>query len=226
MGVVSSHLTLSFARQYVTPCTEGRDGPSLLFQRPILRLIIQGPAFVALFFILLGFVNSLKPLKQAKNNQIEEALFTLARGALNRAARLVFPATAVTILAWYGCQLNLFEMARNGDAYWLRVNSKAPSPSWGTALWDLVLAVRGTWVLNDNPYDQPQWALKFLFAGSMSTFLILLAVITTRPAFRIYALVALYGYSWTSGDCTCALLSPFPTEPSISNSRNPANVFL
>jgi hypothetical protein len=221
--VASSHLVLSFARQYVTPCIDGHDGPKLLFQRPILRLIAQGPAWVALFFILLGFVNSLKPFKQAKNNQIEEALLTLTRGALNRTARLVLPATAVTILAWYGCQLNLFEMARNGDAYWLRVTSKAPSRSWEAALWDLVLAICGTWISHDNPYDQPQWALKFLLGASMSTFLVLLIVITTRPTFRLSVLVGLYCYSWLSGDCTCfSLVIPchHHNSPSISYGAN------
>src|SRR5882757_7069298 len=100
VGVMSSHMALSFARQLVAPCHEGRDGPMYLFQRPFLRLVVQGQSFVALFFILMGFVNSLKPLKQAQGYHFEEALMSLAKSSLNRTARLVLPATAVTIVAW------------------------------------------------------------------------------------------------------------------------------
>jgi len=200
IGVVSSHLTLSFARQYAVPCYEGRDGPSLLFQKPIFRLIVQGQSFVALFFILMGFVNSLKPLKQAHANQIEDALLTLARSSLNRTARLFLPATVVTVLTWLGCQLHFFEVARKGSAYWLQVNSRPPSQTWGVAVTDLIYALRNTWVWGDNPYDQPQWALRYLLLGSMWIFLALLITVTTRPAFRFSVIVLLYIYSWTSGE--------------------------
>ena len=196
-------MVLCFARSLATPCHQGRDGPIHLFQRPFLRLIAQGQSFVALFFILMGFVNSLKPLKQAQSHQFEEALMALAKSALNRTARLVLPATAVTTIAWAACQLRLFEVARNSDAFWLQMNSKPPSSGTGQALVDLFQkGILQTWTWGDNPYDQPQWALRYLLLGSMNIFLVLLITITMQAKFRIVVLVLLYGYCWIAGDCT------------------------
>jgi hypothetical protein len=198
---VSSHICLSFWQQLITPTTDGPDGPPMLFQRPILRLVVQGQSFVALFFILMGFVNSLKPLKQAQSNQIEEALLTLARSALNRSARLVLPAATVTCLAWLACQLHLNEIARKSDAYWLYNTSRGVIPDLGNALTMLKDALVACWVWGDNPYDQPQWALKWLLIGSFWIFCVLLMTITTRPLFRMCVLSAAYWYSWISADC-------------------------
>ncbi|QDS74981.1 hypothetical protein FKW77_005278 [Venturia effusa] len=201
LGVVSSHLVLCFARSLVAPCHEGKDGPMYLFQRPFLRLIVQGQSFVALFFILMGFVNSLKPLKQAQAHQYEEALMALAKSSLNRTARLVLPATAVTVLAWAACQLGLLDIARTSDAYWLQVNSEPKSEHFNQAVVDLFQrGILNTWTRGDNPYDQPQWALRYLLLGSMNIFLVLLITITMQAKFRIVVLSLLYIYCWAAGD--------------------------
>jgi hypothetical protein len=200
-------MVLCFARSLVAPCHDGKDGPMYLFQRPFLRLIVQGQSFVALFFILMGFVNSLKPLKQAQSHQFEEALMVLAKSSLNRTARLVLPATAVTTIAWAACQLRLFEVARKSDAYWLQVNSPLPSGSVGQALVDFFQkGILQTWTWGDNPYDQPQWALRYLLLGSMNVFLVLLITITMRAKFRIVVLALLYVYCWIAGDCTIPII--------------------
>lgn len=205
---MSSHMVLCFARSLVAPCHEGKDGPMYLFQRPFLRLIVQGQSYVALFFILMGFVNSLKPLKQAQSHHFEEALMALAKSSLNRTARLVLPATAVTTIAWAACQLRLLEVARKSDAYWLQVNSKPPSGSVGQAMVDLFQkGIFQTWIWGDNPYDQPQWALRYLLLGSMNIFLVLLITVTMQAKFRVIVLTLLYIYCWVAGDCTI-LLTP------------------
>ena len=200
VGVVASHLTLSFALHLVRPGDDGPDGPTRLFQRPILRIFVQGNAFVALFFILTGFVNSLKPLKQSQANDIEAALVGLAKSSLNRIPRLVFPAVTVTVIAWFACQFRFFELARQSDAYWLRVNSRQPSWSWGTAIEDLVRALAMCWIWGENPYDQPQWALSYLLKGSMYIFILLLIALTTRSSFRLTIFGLAYAWSWISAD--------------------------
>lgn len=199
---MSSHIVLCFARSLVAPCHEGRDGPMYLFQRPFLRLIVQGQSFVALFFILMGFVNSLKPLKQAQAHQFEEALMALAKSSLNRTARLVLPATAMTTIAWAACQLGLFDISRKSNAYWLQVNSPPKSEGWSQAFMDLFQrGILQTWTWGDNPYDQPQWALRYLLLGSMNIFLVLLITVTMQAKFRIAVLSLLYIYCWVGGDC-------------------------
>ncbi|KAF2092400.1 hypothetical protein NA57DRAFT_82367 [Rhizodiscina lignyota] len=200
VGVVSSHLVLSFALDLVPPCDDGPDGDSRFFQVPLFRLIVQGEAFVALFFILTGFVNSLKPLKQSQSSDIEGALVSLARSSLNRIPRLILPAATVTIITWFACQLGFFELARQSGAYWMRVNSRQPSISWSKAAQDLVVALTNTWIWGENPYDQPQWAMTYLLKGSMYIFILLLITATTRPGFRFVVFGLAYGWSWLSGD--------------------------
>lgn len=205
VGVVCSHISLSFFRDLVPPCDNGVDGPSRLFQQPIFRLIVQGNSFVALFFILTGFVNSLKPLKQMQSNDLEGALVALAKSSMNRVPRLVLPAVAVTILTWLATQFGIFEVARRTDAYWLATTSRAPSESWSVAFDDLMTAIKYTWVWGENPYDQPQWALPSLLKASMWIFITLLMTSTTRPSFRIAVFAFAYAWSWVAADAVMGL---------------------
>ena len=194
-----SHLTLAFARYIVRPA-DGLDGPSSWMQRPIFRLVGQGPAWVALFFILSGFVNSLKPVKLARAGNPEPALSNLAVSSFRRSFRLFLPATAATILSWFITQFGAYETAKNSDAYWLYTTSPNPSPSWGTAVEDLVRAIRTTWLYNPgNPYDQPQWALFYLLQGSMFVFTALLVTINLTPRWRVLTVMLCYFWSWNWG---------------------------
>ncbi|KAL8716378.1 MAG: hypothetical protein Q9220_000285 [cf. Caloplaca sp. 1 TL-2023] len=194
-----SHLTVAFARWIIIP-SHGKNGASSLMQRPVFRLVAQGPAWVAIFIILSGFVNSLKPVKLARSGQPESALSNLAISSFRRSFRLVLPATAATILSWFITQLGAYETARKSDAYWLYETSPSPSSSWGTAIEDLVHAIRTTWTYNPvNPYDQPQWALLYLLQGSMFVFTALLVTINLTPRWRVLTMMLLYQWSWNWG---------------------------
>ncbi|KAI4088914.1 MAG: hypothetical protein LQ344_005744 [Seirophora lacunosa] len=159
--VMFSHLVMAFARWIVIPC-HGKNGPALLMQRPIFRLVGQGASWVAVFIILSGFVNALKPVKYARAGSTEPALANLAVSSFRRSFRLVLPATAATIISWFITQFGAYETAKNSDAYWLYKHSPSPSSTWVSAVDDLLHAIRTTWTYNpDNPYDQPQWALEY-----------------------------------------------------------------
>lgn len=197
--VVFSHLTIAFARFIVRP-GDGVGGPSRYMQLPIFRLVGQGPAWVACFFILSGFVNSLKPIKLARAGQIDTALSNLAVSSFRRSWRLFLPATAATLISWFICQVGGYETARQSDAYWLYVTSPSPSYSWATAVGDLFIAIRKTWTYDpDNPYDQPQWALLYLLQGSMFVFTALLVTINLTPRFRTFCLAVCWFWSWNWG---------------------------
>ncbi|KAJ5749214.1 uncharacterized protein N7511_010910 [Penicillium nucicola] len=197
--VVASHVCLSFAT-YLIPPSFSETGTSILFQRPFFRLVIQGQAWVAIFMVLLGFVNALKPLQLARRGATSDALSALSTGAFRRKGRLVFPAALMTFLAWLLCQFGVFQLARQVDAYWLRATSPKPSSSLLTAVVDLVREVTGTWFYGENAYDQPQWALKHLFRGSLYVFMTMLALVNTTPLFRICAQMVLYAYAWITLD--------------------------
>ncbi|KAJ5590693.1 hypothetical protein N7450_004665 [Penicillium hetheringtonii] len=197
--VVASHTSLCFAT-FLIPPSFAETGKSVLFQRPFFRLIIQGQAWVAMFFILLGFVNSLKPLQLARSGAISEALGSLSTGAFRRSGRLVFPAALVTFLTWLICQFGVFQLARRVDAFWLRSTAPKPSTSLVGAVEDLVRQLVGTWLYGENAYDQPQWALLPLLRGSLYVFMTLLALINTSPRFRFCAEILLYIWSWATRD--------------------------
>ncbi|KAL8721971.1 MAG: hypothetical protein Q9225_001446 [Loekoesia sp. 1 TL-2023] len=197
--VMFSHLSIAFARWIVLP-SFGKGGQVLLMQRPIFRLVGQGAAWVALFIILSGFVNSLKPIKLARGGNTDPALSNLAVSSFRRSFRLVLPATAATVISWFITQFGAYETAKKSNAYWLYTTSPNPSSSWGTALEDLLRAMRTTWTYNpDNPYDQPQWALIYLLQGSMFVFTALLVTINLTPRWRVLTIMFLYFWSWNWG---------------------------
>jgi peptidoglycan/LPS O-acetylase OafA/YrhL len=163
-------------------------------------LVGQGTAWVAIFFVLLGFVNSLKAVQLARVGATNDALNSLATSTFRRTGRLVFPAAAVTVLAWFFCQLGAFDLASRTDAYWIRTTSPLPSPSWSRAVDDLIRQLIRTWVEAENAYDQPQWALLNLFKGSLYVFTALLATVNTTPRFRLCAEIVLYMWCWAKND--------------------------
>lgn len=204
-----SHMVIAFARYIVAP-NNGMNGPSDIMQRPIFRLVGQGPAWVACFFILSGLVNSLKPIKLARQGQTENALSNMALSSFRRSFRLFLPALASTVCSWFICQLGAYETARNSDAYWIAITSPQRSISWGTAVGDLVRAVFSTWrFLPENPYDQPQWALMYLLLGSMICFTALLVTINLTPRYRVGAISLCWLWSW-NWDITFRLRMFYP----------------
>ncbi|KAJ4290633.1 hypothetical protein N0V90_010851, partial [Kalmusia sp. IMI 367209] len=197
--VAASHLVLCFGRHFIPPCCADDDTQTpWLFQRPILRLIASGHSWVAIFFVLLGFVNALKPIKQARSGDSDSALVGLSTAAFRRSFRLVLPATVATVISWILCQLGAYEIARNSDAYWLYLNTPPPTESWCMAIEDLVRALMATWRLGDsNPYDQPQWALIYLLQGSIMAFFVLLATVQLTSVWRSVTIALCLFWSWS-----------------------------
>ncbi|KAK5507868.1 hypothetical protein LTR07_011092 [Exophiala xenobiotica] len=203
--VVSSHLVLCYARGLIPPCcAPGSTSPSL-FQRPILRLVASGHSWVAIFFILMGFVNALAPLRLARSGQADKALNKLASSSFSRIFRLVLPATAATIISWFICNIGLYRTAGMSDAFWLTTTTPRPSTTWLQALQDLLAGLSATWRYGpENPYDQPQWALIYLLQGSFMVISALFLTAAMTPAWRTVTISVLVcwslNWSWLIGD--------------------------
>ena len=212
-------MVIAFGRYLTLPASTENGRPDL-FQRPILRLISQGSAWVAFFFILSGFVNALKPMKLSRSGNVDTALSNLAISSFRRTFRLFLPGVAATVISWFLCQLGAYETARRSDAYWLYMNSPAQSSSWGTAVEDLLAAIWGTWRFRgENPYDQPQWCMFWLLFGSMIVFMTLVATVNLTPRYRVLILTLLYFLSW---DWTRLIGDRKPLSPPLlSQKKNP-----
>ena len=126
------------------------------------------------------------------DDDADAALSMLASSSFRKTGRLIFPAAAVTILAWFVCQLGAFRLALISDAYWLWSTSPEQSDTWASSVLDLGRELVYTWFFFNNKYDQPQWALQFLFKASMMVFVVLLVTVRTTPRFRLFTELILY----------------------------------
>ena len=210
-------MSLAFARYVVAPGIS-LDGPSRFLQKPIIRLVGQGPAWVATFIILSGFVNALRPIKLARAGQVDSALANLATSAFRRSFRLFLPALVATVCSWFICQLGAYETARNSDAFWIAVTSPRKSASWSMAIDDLVKAVRDTWMFDpNNAYDQPQWALLYLLMGSMICFSSLLMFVNLTPMWRVLCVTTAWCWGWNWDIRMGSRMSPLLRQRSITD---------
>lgn len=195
------------------PCCGSDDRLPTVYQLPFIRLISSGHSWVAVFFLLSGFVNSLKPLKSIRTGRPDVALSNIATSSFRRPFRLMLPAAVATVISWFLCNLGMYEMGTHSDAYWFYTKNPKPSGSWGAAIWDLFRGLRDTWMLTaENPYDQPQWLLKWLLLGSMALFLTLLITIHMSPLWRTATIIMFVAWSFDLGyrllDRKCATAFP------------------
>lgn len=196
--VVVSHLTSCFAEHVENPSLSP-NGPITLFQRPFLRLIVQGESSVAILFVLLGYMHSVKIIQLAQCGAPYEALSSLATRSFHRFGRLFFPTAAATIIAWFLCQLGAFRMAQQSNINFLQRASPDPSENWYTATTDLFHELSMMWLQGYNKYEPQLWTVTYLLQGTLLIYTTLMATVVATSNFRMLAYVTLYLWSWSSG---------------------------
>ena len=206
-----SHLSRSFASTLISPAQDSTHMGSFI-HLPLLRLPAQGAPWVSLFFLLTGYVNAVKPIKQAQSGNGSQALSGLAFSAFRRTGRLVLPATIATVISWMICQLGLFEIGRTCDAAWIRDTSPTSGPGFTGSIRRLFTNLFTTWTTGFNDYDRNQWTFPFLLKGSMLIFITLLATIRIHSNYRILVFFGLYAFSWAAEDCKRIFPSPTPSS--------------
>jgi len=197
--VVTSHIARAFTPTLLNPQV-GENASATLFHLPFLRLPAQGPPWVAFFFILTGYVNSMRPIKQTRSGNTTAALQNLASSSLRRSARLVLPTTVATIASWVICQLGGFRLAKACEADWIKNTSPDPSGGVLTAVLALLQNIISTWTSGANQYDPVQWTMPFLLKASMLVYMVLLATVRAMPSYRMGVFFGMYGFSLLSGD--------------------------
>lgn len=107
-----------------------------LFGLPIFKLVFEGGYLaVPVFFVMSGYVCSMKPLKLSRAGKPEEARKVIASSAFRRIIRLGVPATAATTISWFLANVGGFDLAMSlrGDC-WLNFHSGRPSETWFIAV--------------------------------------------------------------------------------------------
>lgn len=190
----------------------GSDKPPLVFQLPIFRLALAGRFAVGLFFLVTGFVNSLNPIKNFTNGNMDVALPSLARSTFTRSGRLVLPTNAAAFTAWLFCQLGAFDLARVADSPWIRAVSRQAGPTPWAALKGLFVNMTLFWKDGGHTYDPTHWTIVFFLRGSMRIYLALLATSFVKTKYRYAIMVFLHCFAWYTSDCkNLHLLAPTST---------------
>jgi peptidoglycan/LPS O-acetylase OafA/YrhL len=124
--VVFHHLRCGFAPDYNLPPSPGAHIP--IFQLPYLRLLITGGNFcVAIFFILSGFVCSIKSLRRGRAEDKDGARNVASDSIVRRAVRLIVPPTIATFVSWVCSQTGAYTLAYDYGSWWLaRVQGPIP----------------------------------------------------------------------------------------------------
>jgi hypothetical protein len=177
------------------------QGTASLFQYPFFRLVVAGRPALALFFIITGYVNSFRAIKQTREGDTELVLTNLSRNTLARIGRLVAPTNAAILLSWLVCQLNGHRIARVVDSAWIQRVSCAPGPSFGAGVDKLLRNLTLFWHNGQSMYDGTYWTIPFFLQGSMMVYLTLLATTFARPRYTKAILIFLYLFSWAGGQC-------------------------
>ena len=161
---------------------------------------------MAVFAIVSGYVNGLKPIRQTRAGQIDAALAGIAKAAYRRTGRFIAPVMVATITSWLICQLGAYRLARVVDSQWIRDSSPRASASFPMAFVDLFQNLVTTWTSGANIYDPIQWTMTFLLRGSMLIYLTLFATAYIQPRFRILVYATMQAYYWWIGDGKLSVL--------------------
>jgi peptidoglycan/LPS O-acetylase OafA/YrhL len=115
------------------------DGRPYLFGLPIFKLLFEGGYFaVPIFFVMSGYVCSMKPLKLSRAGKPDEARRSIATSAFRRIIRLGIPASLATTISWFLANVGGFDLAMSlADECWLNFHSGRPSANWYEAFKEL-----------------------------------------------------------------------------------------
>jgi hypothetical protein len=174
--------------------------PPSIQQYPFVRLLAVGRPSVAIFFMLTGFVNSLKPIKLSTSGQMESALTNLAKSCFRRSGRMMLPVIIMTVISWFFCQLGVYRMAKRVESDWIRDTAASQSPNIDDAISRLFKNLLSTWTNGNNDYDKIQWTMTFLLKGSMMCYTFMFATIYARPRARLILLGLIYMYCYNAKD--------------------------
>ena len=214
---MTSHLCLAFWETLRFPA-ESQGNLGSILRLPILRLPWGPSPWLSTFFLLTGFVNAYKPIKQARNADTSGSLVGLASSAFRRPWRLMLPTTLITIVIWLMTQLGFFALGRRCAAFWMRDTSPEINPSWLGAVYQLFQNIYVTWrgsPGDSNVYDKNQWCMLLLLKGSMLVYIIMLTTFRCAPKYRMSVFFILFLYNYNARDSKKAPI------PFVSLRKNP-----
>lgn len=183
-----------------------------LIELPIIRLPYLGLPMVSIFFIVAGYVISLKPLQLMNSNTSasrEKLLQNLCSSVFRRFFRLYLPTIASTLIAVFATRLYLNEIVRdplaNKEIFPGRREKHLPrfeTLSQQMRFWyremSKLASVYDGWKPFYPIHDQHLWTIQYEFRSSLVLYLSLMLVARTRMYVRLGLLLTLsfYAFCW------------------------------
>jgi peptidoglycan/LPS O-acetylase OafA/YrhL len=213
---------------------EGEDNMRWI-QLPFLSLWYRGHSMVAIFFVVGGYVLSIKPLTLVHSHRQSEAHSALVSSVFRRGLRLYLPAIAVTFLTMLTIYGGFWEYQRQfitEEKEYIFYSDMHPEAllTFKEQFWDWVYATgRLTDLFNYynrdgymlpyyNAYDPHLWTVPFEYRSSLIVSMVLLAFsrCTTRVRLFFEACTVLFCGMWDRWELVCFLSGTFICDLDIT----------
>ncbi|KAK6608572.1 hard surface induced protein [Botrytis cinerea] len=169
----------------------GDPVPSSFMQLPFLRVLYSGRPMVHIFFVISGFVLSLKPLKLARAHNYADLQTTLSSSVFRRGMRLFLPTTASTFLVMTFIRMRLVEV----DGF---ETFSQQFMDWLHAIW--TIGYSWDWDKIWWPkYDVHVWTIPIEMAQSMFLFVTITGLARCKVWVRLFMFVVIMLYSLKCG---------------------------
>lgn len=187
------------------------------YQFPIVRLLVSGRASVTVFFVISGYVLSIRTLDliyHGGSQKWDKVLSSLSSSVFRRPIRLYLPIAAITAILSVLVQIHFpflkDHLSGSGVAF-TADDKQGQLINWWSTMSSLfnpfhIEGVRGQNRHVISTYISPLWTIPIEFKGSIAVFLMLLAFARARRALAL-AVTFLMGIVWQlhAGDADMAL---------------------
>ncbi|WQF78453.1 Putative acyltransferase 3 domain-containing protein [Colletotrichum destructivum] len=183
------HFGYYLARPYGIPDENDHVASSPL-QLPFLRVIYSGKPMVHIFFVISGFVLSLKSLQLVRKHNYEALHRTLSSSVFRRGFRLFLPTTASTFIIMI--MIRLGWMGQPLPTLWEQL------VDWKNGLWKITFSWQ--WDITQFlPYDVHLWTIPIEFSNSLLLFVTLVGVSRMKTYLRLLSVVGIMIYCLKCG---------------------------
>jgi peptidoglycan/LPS O-acetylase OafA/YrhL len=164
-------------------------------QLPLVRLVYSGGFMVKVFFVLSGYVLSIKPLQLIRQENNAALMDNLSSAVFRRAFRLYLPTAAAVLLTHLVLQSGYHGSTTVG------VEFVTPKSSLGIALADawrniIMLINPFRWDHEQPPFYNHLWTIPIEFRGSLVIFILLLGLAQVKTWVRITVLLLLLSLTY------------------------------
>jgi peptidoglycan/LPS O-acetylase OafA/YrhL len=169
---------------------QGIGHGKLILQLPVVRLLYGGSAMVAIFFVISGYVLSVKPGLRARDQQWTRLHSELGSSVLRRGLRLFIPSIASSFLVMLAAQMGVFKYGDGTRSLAIFAITARRRPSifnqmsrWIIETWRLFQPWEWTSDVPDLEYGVQLWTIPIELRSSMVLYLFIIAL--SRLKYRV-----------------------------------------